>query len=438
MNVIDPFSGRNADNTGNRILSFSITHIALAVRSSFWFIPGTLAIVSVAVSIFVSTLDIELDKGNLPFLPNAGIAIESARLILSTIAGSMITVASLVFSMTLVALTMVSQQLGPRILIRFMDDRPTQIVLGLYIATFLFSLVALIRVDEKVFSGTVPGMGVILSTGLALLALGMMIHFIHHIANRIQADVLITALGNDLNSAAQKFLEMSEQKTWSASPKEAQLCMETFDTSASHMTTSDRSGYLLSFDPQAACDLATEHELLLRSVVRPGQFILAGASTIEVMKTPGGTVPPNLVEALRHIPQIGSRLTPEASIEFELRALTEIALKALSTSVNDPYTAIACIDRLTDGLRILMFRKNEQRVLRDEMGNIRLLFLDESFDRYLEITITAILNFATGNPMVLNHINSSLRSLRDMAEYENHIKAIDSRIEDTRHARGKH
>jgi uncharacterized membrane protein len=125
------------------------------------------------------------------FVPLITMPIESARLALSTIAGSMITIASLVFSMTLVALTLVSQQFGPRILMLFMDDRETQVVLGLFVGTFMFALIILLRLGDEAMGNRVPGVAVIAAAALTILSLGMMIRFIHHISMRIQADVLI-------------------------------------------------------------------------------------------------------------------------------------------------------------------------------------------------------------------------------------------------------
>lgn len=412
-------------------MSFDLKPIIFAIRANFWFIPSLLAVLAVLAALMVAQTDPALYGISLPLLPKGGLSIESARVVLSTIAGSMITAASLVFSLTLVALTQVSQQLGPRILIRFMDDRPTQIVLGVYIATFAFSLIVLFSIDEQAVAGRVSGLGVVLSAGLAVIALGAMIHFIHHIANRIQADVLIAALGRDLNVAASALNSSADQTIEIAERDDIEELESCVEDAKVMSVRSAESGYLSGFNAQKACEIGLERGITLRARTRPGAFVLAGTQVLEACGVQPDIDAKVLEDELQSVLQLSERRTPEASIEFELNALVEVALRALSPGINDPFTAIACIDRLSDGLRILMEQKSDHRVARDGEGKIRLVYIPEPFERYLELAFSAIIMEASGNALVKDRLSTALANLCETSPSEQHrttIEAVQQRL----------
>jgi len=398
-----------------------------AIRSNFWFVPALLTLVAIIAAYTLAELELFGHSETLSRPLDITMPIESARLILSTIAGSMITIATLVFSITLVALTLVSQQLGPRILLLFMDDRLTQLVLGLFIATFAFSLIILMRIDDSAVAGRVPGLAVVVTVLLAIVVLGVMIHFIHHIATKIQADVLIAELGRDLIRAAEKFAGREEMEL--AGSVEMEAIDTLFEKAKQDSLSLDESGYLRGISETDACELARESDLVLRLLVRPGEFILAGMPVLAYAVESGGSEPEDQEkEALGALISVAEKRTPEASIEFEIGALAEVALRALSPGVNDPYTAIACINRLADGMRMLMVREGEQRVSRDEDGEIRLVHVAEPLSRYLATAFDAILDAAHDKEMVLGALEKALRNLQDMAKFAEHKDALRDQV----------
>ena len=392
------------------------------LRSSFWLIPSLMGLAAIIAAFAVLEADVALGDRSLTFPPGMTMPIESARLALSTIAGSMITIASLVFSMTLVALTLVSQQLGPRILMLFMDDRETQIMLGLFVATFVFALIVLLRVGDEEIVGRVPALAVVCTAGLAIFALGMMIRFIHHIATRIQADVLIAELGRDLISATERFAKHENEHQLSDDD------LRKIETRTGSMTSISLpiSGYLRRLDSVAACTLAHENGLVLRMIARPGEFILSGTPIFSVvLDDEEKAVSDDLHSELCALAMVGDRRTPEASVEFELAALVEVALRALSPGINDPFTASACIDRLADGLRTLMRRSTEQRVTCDQSGIIRVIHPSEPFDRYLSVAYDAISEMGRSNPITLSKLKSVLSDLEHIADNDHQKEALN-------------
>lgn len=169
-----------------------VRHIVIA---SFWFIPALLVVASVGLSALTLYLDLGpfgVSSGEGSWLAIAGV--QSARAILSTIATSMITVVSLVFSLMLLALTLASQQLGPRMIIHFMEDQLNQIVLGAFTATFAYALIVLRSIEDTGSSKFVPNLSINVALLLAPICLGLLIYFIHHAAMLIQSDDVVASL----------------------------------------------------------------------------------------------------------------------------------------------------------------------------------------------------------------------------------------------------
>ena len=185
---------------------------------------------------------------------------EGARLVLSSIAGSMITVASLVFSMTLVALTLASSQLGPRLITRFMRDRINQVVLGTFIATFLYALLVLQTVTEGEAEPFVPRVSVAVALVLTLVSLGWLVYFIHHVADSIQADTVIAEVYTDLSHALDHLyprLAAKEPASSATKPVPVDLLAQ-----APASIPAPKGGYVQAIGTRALLRLAREHDLV--------------------------------------------------------------------------------------------------------------------------------------------------------------------------------
>jgi len=400
-----------------------LTSLLYAVRTNFWFIPTGLAVLAIAASLMVVELDVAIQRQT--WVP-LHMSIESARLVLSTIAGSMITIASLVFSMTLVALTSVSQQLGPRILQRFMDDRPTQFALGIFIATFLFALILLMRVGDDARGGVVPGLGVTLSAGLAIVAIGTMIHFFDHVAKRLQADALIGELARDLQAAAQEYVGRTHSDARSLAPDAAARIEKRFDQADCTMAVKQLlSGYLRRVDGARLCRLGAQEDLIMRVEVRPGQFVLADQAVLTVAYHEGARLPDDIENQLGCLMRVAEKRMPEATIEFEIDALVEVALRALSPGVNDPFTAIACVDHLADGMRLLATGKDHYLADRDTDDVVRVIHKLTPFREHLDRAFGPVIAAASGNEMVLRHMARAMEQLKALGGRKSVMDALE-------------
>lgn len=352
-----------------------------AVRSSFWFVPAMMVIIAIGLARIVVTLDKQLVHFSL-VLPDIGFTggAEGARSVLSTIAGSMVTVAGVAFSITIVALTLASSQFGPRLLRNFMRDPGNQYVLGTFIATFIYCLLVLSSVTYSNGNEFVPRIAVNLALLLAMLNVAVLIYFIHHVATSIQADNVVNSVYEELNQYIEQFFpdELGESEP------------EPFQTDRNltrmfhHVVTADSEGYLQALDRQCLCQLAQQFDCRIELGYRAGEFIVKDGSIAVVHSD---TEPEEDLDAqLRDCMIVGKLRTPEQDPEFAVYQLVEVAVRALSPGINDPFTAMTCVDRLSAILCSLTGRSFHSARWFDDEGQLR---LEEP-----PLTFTGILNAA--------------------------------------------
>jgi len=355
-----------------------------------------------AVALAVSA--VELDKAvaedwlkSLGWIYSGGA--EGASLLLGTVAGSMIAIAGTVFSMTLVALSLASSQLGPRLLRNFMRDTANQVVLGTFVATFVYCLLVLRtirRADEIAF---VPHLSVSIGLLLAMVSIGVLIYFIHHVSVSIQADEVVARVGRELENGIDRLFPGHLGKPGSKvsqAPSDADL-PATFAREA-RAVGALKDGYLQLIDADALMALAAEEDLLLRLERRPGHYLVKGRAMVIVW--PGDRVTETLVDKLNAAFVLGNQRTAAQDVEFSFQQLVEIAVRALSPGINDPFTAIACVDRLGSGLCRLARRDMPSALRFDPHGRLRLVAPGSSFAGIVDMAFNQIRQSARSNPAV--------------------------------------
>ena len=286
---------------------------------------------------------------------------EGAAGVLSAIAGSMITIAGLVFSLTLVALTLASSQFGPRLLRNFIRDRVTQFVMGTFLAAFLYSLFVLRTIRRGDGSEFVPHVSVTISVVFAVAGLVMLVYFIHHLATSIQADTLIARVAADLVAVTDR-LYPEEIGDETATPPSPQPSAPTGEYVPVH---GKGDGYIQVIEAHALVRVANEHDLVIELLHRPGHYVMAGLALARIW--PADRATDEVKRAVEASFIRGAMRTPAQDVEFVINQLVEIALRALSPGINDPFTAVTCIDRLASGLARLARRKtpSEYRLAED-------------------------------------------------------------------------
>jgi uncharacterized membrane protein len=374
------------------------------VRSSLWFLPGLLVLVGVGLAIALVEVDGQLEQRMFEPWPRLfGSGAAGARGLLATVASSMITVAGVVFSITIVALSLASSQYTSRVLRNFMSDRVNQAVLGVFVGIFAYCLVVLRTIrggDEGTF---VPSLAVMFGLLLAFVGIGVLIYFIHHISTSIQAAHILAAVaGETLRAVDHLFPE-------GVGEEEAGPVPEAIEAGQVwHPIPAERTGYLQSLDAAGLLDFARERRAVVRMERGLGQFVIEGTPLVSVL---GSSVPDDDdMHQLDGLFAIGRQRTVEQDAAFGIRQIVDVALKALSPGVNDTTTAVMCIDYLTAILVRLTDRRIESRY-RAEDGELRLLTCGPTYAGMIGEAFDQIRQNGDGNPAVLDGLLGAVELL---------------------------
>ena len=359
------------------------------VRTSFWFVPTIMVVAAIILSQTTIQLDkAAIDQGKDSSSTNKQAADkhnqlgtlgwtfargpEGSRALLSTVAGSMMTIASVTFSITIVALQLASGQFGPRLLRNFMRDRGNQLAIGTFISTFTYCLLILRTVNGTEGEVFVPHISVTVGLALALLSLGVLIFFIHHSAESIQAENVISGVARDLESAIEKLypatLGQEPLEVLKGGPK---IHLPPDFERESRAVSAPRSDYLQAIDVEKLLKMAKTRDMIISLEQRPGKFFFKGNDLARIW--PGEKVNEELADEIQGAFYFGPRRTLTQDIEFAIDQLVEVAVRALSPGINDPFTAINCVDRLGAALCVLAEKFIPSPFRYDEEGKLRVV-----------------------------------------------------------------
>ena len=371
------------------------------IRSSFWFVPGIMAGAAIVFAFAAVTLDESVTVGGWLVEQNwaYGGGADGASLVLSTIAGSMITIAGVVFSMTLVALSLASSQLGPRLLRNFMRDTRNQVVLGTFIATFVYCLLVLRTIRRAEEVAFVPHLSVSIAVLLAIVSLGVLIYFIHHVSVSIQADEVVARVNAELIDGIDRHFP-EDLGCGDPPPVDAlagAVSPAAFDLEARPVGSAD-DGYLQSIDLNALMALAKDENALFRLERRPGQYVFTGCPLVSVW--PADRVTDPLDERINSAFILGHQRTASQDIEFPIQQLVEIAVRALSPGINDPFTAITCVDRLGSALHRLAQREMPSPFRLDEQERLRMVVPAVTFPEIVDASFGPIRQYGRSSVLV--------------------------------------
>jgi uncharacterized membrane protein len=343
------------------------------VRSSYWFLPGAMA----AAAAGAAALALEADRRHSigayedwPWVSDMGV--DGARAVVSVVAGSMITVTGVVFSITIVALTLASSQFGPRLLRNFMRDRGNQFVLGTFVATFLFNLLVLWAIEGHGDVTFVPRLSATIGVVMGVISLFVLIYFIHHAATSIQASSIIESVGREIDaSLGALFPEGLGSGHATGRHADDALCARL--TRDGVPVGAPCAGYVRVVDEEQLLRVACEADLLVGLARRPGAFVAAGSPLAWLV---GAGTDATRVAAVQACFVVGSQRTPVQDFTFLTQQLSEMAVRALSPGVNDPSTAEACVHRLGAALAQLAERSTPDSLRFDDDEILRTVVLD--------------------------------------------------------------
>jgi uncharacterized membrane protein len=392
------------------------------VRTSLWFIPSIMILVAVGLAISMLQVDVGLGSEDRvrAWWINSGDG-EDARNLISTLLSAIITMASMAFSVTVVALTLAANSYGSRLIRIFRADLRTQLVLGLFAMTIVYCLIVLRAIHGKAPIPEVPHASVTVGTVLVLICVLALIAFIQGVARSIVADEVVRRVRHDIDNAVAKLPELSQENAPEHAP--ADLPVD-FDETAERIPL-PYGGYVQAVDYGRILDWAERHDAVLRLEFRPGDFIVGGDRRVSVYPPPPD--PEQVREEIgKHIVS-GDERTPTQDLEFAFRHLVEVAVRALSPGINDPFTATVVIDRLRGALSRLLGRRLPPETMRDGSGKVRIYRQVTTYEGIVDAAFHQIRQAGSSHPAVLIHM---LEAIARIAEH--------TRLDEQRHALIRH
>ena len=365
------------------------------IRSSMAFLPALLTAAAALLALMMVRLDDALDPATagLAWLVFGG-GPEGAQGVLSAIASSVVTVAGVTFSVTIVALTLASQQFTPRVIRQFTADRGIQAVLGVFLGTFVYALLVLRTVRGSGFGEFIPHFAVTMGVLLAVVSLGMLLYFIHHVSQSIQVGNLLSRVAAETHTAIDHLFP--QPLGWEPDPVPEDLAPKPHEQA---MKLRAGSGYLQSLDRDALMETLREHDLFLRMERRIGEFVPEGAVVAQLW--PVERLAEDTGDRLARCFSFGSSRTLHNDAEFGVVQVVDIAVKALSPGINDPTTAVSCIQHLTGLLIHLGTRRIPSPYREDASGVVRVKAFGPDWHRMLALSFDPIRHYGQGDARVL-------------------------------------
>jgi uncharacterized membrane protein len=368
-----------------------------ALRTNLWVVPTVEIVLAVALFVVTYALDRAAYDGtlSLPAFVNSGSA-DAGREILTAIAAAVITVVTLVFSITIVTLTLASTQFGPRMLRNFIRDRITQFTLGSFVATFVYSILVLVSIGPGTHGDYVPHLSITVCLALVVADVAVLVVFIDHIAKSIQLPRVIASIAGDLSRAIEADSGGIPASVGKAGSSLSEVMIRLDEDSGVVVATS--SGYLQFVRLDMLIAISSASHAVIRLLHRPGHFVVAGEPLAQVWPAAAA---PGVARALGGAHATGPHRTLTQDLSFAVDQLVEIAIRALSPAVNDTFTALACIDWLGDGLCKIAEQWRPVSVHRDASGHVRVIVVTVEFRRLVERAHDKIRQASRAMPAVM-------------------------------------
>jgi uncharacterized membrane protein len=386
-----------------------LRELLIALRSSLWLIPGIALVLAVVLGIVLVGVDVGLERNLADRWPRLfGAGPEGARGMLEAIAGSMITVAGVVFSVTLVALSLAASTYSPRILRTFMHDRGTQVAFGVFVGAFAYCLVVLrtVRVEDGSVSAFVPSLAVLGALVLAIVSVCVLVYFIHHVVVAIQVSTILARVAGETSGAIDALfpepLGEGEDDPPEAAPAEL----------AWRALPARRSGYIVSVDGERLLDWAAERDLVVRMELGVGEFAIESLPLASI----AGPAPDEEKDgaALDDCYSLADERTIEQDPEFGFQQIVDVAVRALSPGVNDPTTARMCIHHVAR-LLVRLARRRKPSRLRYRDDKLRVVAKAPDFALLCTVAFDTLQRYAEGKPEVLETLRAGAERVASAA-----------------------
>ncbi len=402
-----------------------------AFRSQLWPIPAVAVVLAVALGIWVPSIDAAYDA-DIPESIKAylfGGGPDAARAVLQSVAGSLITVTSLTFSLTVVTLQLASSQFSPRLLRTFTSDSFVHWTLALFLGTFAYSLTVLrtVRTAADQQSEFVPEIAVTMSFVLAIGSVMGLVLFLAHLTREIRVETMMRKVqGETIDTVNVIYPEDAPGRL-----PEPRAPANAVDIDAVS------SGFLTSINEQALVEAARKARAVVRVDVDPGSSLIGGVPFASVWPDDARDrlseeETENLKAAVKGAVGMGFERTTAQDPAFGFRQLADVAARALSPGTNDPTTAVHVLGHLSSLLCMLVDRDMRDRVVADEEGTARLVLALPGFATLLELSVSQARRYGMQDPEVGERIIALLQEVAWRDEHGRHREALAMQLSELR------
>jgi uncharacterized membrane protein len=383
------------------------------LRGSFWLVPGLAVVLALAAGLVLPRVAVASEGALASYVFNGGA--EGARGVLQAIAGSVITVTSLTFSLTIVTLQLASSQFSPRLLRTFLRDLRNQTVLGILLATFVYSLTVLrtVRTGDSEVENAVPQLAVTVAFVLVVASVSALVWFIQHSVGVIRVDTMMTDVRAETAGVIDEIYPADQDRD-DGSPDAGARAEDVLPPpvpSDAGSVLAPTSGFLLAVDTEALCSWAAEHGVVVAVDAEPGTWLLRGGPWARVWSEDPSAPLDDVAEHLRSRVAIGNERTTQQDARHGVSQLVDIAAKSLSPGINDPTTAVHAVGHLGDLLATLAGRRLGALIVRDEGEALRVVVARATFADYLELAFGQVRRYGAGEPAVVHAVLDVLAGL---------------------------
>ena len=382
------------------------------LRGSLWFVPVLCVLAGAGISLVTIALDRRFDYEALPKSVVGGP--DAATAVLSTVGVSMVSLTALVLTITMVVVQLAMGQFSPRIVQRILQDKPSQLAIGLFVATFVHAMLTLREVTNNGDgTGNVPGIAVLAAFLLVLVSIAVLVIYVQHIGQALRVSALIELVGDDTRKLLDRVYPDRGKPLPTEKPGEAPI------------VRARQSGVITTIGVEQLVEEATRADCMLELVVALGEFVPADAPLFRVHGDPHALDEDKLHEAL----VFKLERTLDQDVAYGIRMLVDIGERSLADSpFQDPTTTVQAIDRLHDLLRQLVRRPFPDGEYRDETGELRLIVRPMTWEAYLLLATEEIRMAGAGSPQVTRRLQAALLDLRSIAPPER-VAPIDRQLE---------
>jgi uncharacterized membrane protein len=381
------------------------------ISVNFLFIPGAMALGAVLLAWSMYWLD-----GQIPneVLNTSRFVISGSpdelRGYLFAMATTVLTTAGVVFTLLTLPLSTVASQYGSRLIRVFLGDRTTQLVLGMFVATFAYCIFSALGIPPAEVEPDGPQITTTMGMYLLIVAFASLILLIQHISTMLQAPNIAATAGAELLKVVRE-TNLPETRGGEYQRQTAKIPPDSLLTAEGGPVRTNKSGYIQYVDPEYILPLAEKKDIVIRLVPKPGAFIMSGMVIAQVW--PADRVDNDLGNEIRNTFHLGNQRTPTQDVEYAVNQLTEIAVRAMSPAINDPFTTMTCLDHIGNGLALFVRQGQIRPNIYDSHGQLRLFFEPVTFEELLSAAFDMLRHASANNASILLHMLETINVIAD-------------------------